>query len=306
MSNANAKGLIQIIQETQPLHIAALDVVKQKFVSNFNACHPGNQGELMYHRQMIYFNQTLAGNDNLKNADQFSLYACFVTAAVKNWSFDPADNEVYLIARAGKAGLQPQAGAYVRRLMETNQIVFAEQAVLVFIGDDFSVEKGRVTRHSENFKSEKVIAAYVRFVLDDRGNDRYFVYRPSDWNSWKEKSPTKTGPNWTGGFEGQPQPGFLRTKIVLHACKEKCWATGQRPVGVDQFENVVVEDADEVEITDNNKAVMNIIKQPAAIVTPKQQPINVPSADNTNNDDEEFAKQQTNGNAGVKIEDDNF
>lgn len=297
MSNENARGLIQIIQDTPAPQIASLEVVKKKFIANFNACHKGNIGDLMYHRQLIYFNQQIAGNEKLKAADSFSLYACFVTAAVKNYSFDPADNEVYIIPYKGKAALQPQAGAYVKRLIETNQIAFADQAKLVYEGDLFKVSGGRVKEHEENFQTEKIIAAYIRFVIDETGNDRFFVYRPSDWQQWRQKSQVPDGPNWTGGINGQPNAGFLRTKIVLHACKEKCWAIGQRPPGVDQFENVIVEDADEVVVTTNAKE-----EKPAAAAKQIEKP---PAAAPPIIDDE-FPKSNS-SEAGVKINDeDNF
>ena len=41
-----------------------------------------------------------------------------------------------------------------------------------------------------------------------------------------------------------PEPNFLRTKIILHAAKEKCWFTGSTPIEVEQF-NVEVEAEEE-------------------------------------------------------------
>src|SRR5690606_15733451 len=112
--------------------IAELEFVKNRFIENYNLANKSNAGDLMYHRQLVHFNQLVSANNQLANADKFSLYACFVTAAANGYSFDPEDNEVYLIARGGKAKLDRQAGAHVRRLKRTGQIKFVEQARLVY------------------------------------------------------------------------------------------------------------------------------------------------------------------------------
>lgn len=260
------KSVLAVLQSTPPTQIASLDFVKDKFVENYNKCNSSDSGELMYHRQLVHFNQTISNSDQLMKADPFSLYACFVTAAVNGYSLDPQDDEVYLIAIKGKAHLWRQAGAHVRRLQRTRQIKFAEQARIVYQGDTFQVENGRVVKHVENFQSETMIAAYVRFVIDDAGTDRFFIYRKSDWESWRRKSPNpktvQKSPTWlseslwdNGVIGGEnPEPGFLRTKIVKHAAKEKCWATGMIPAEVETFTEIEIDaDPDELLAEVSNK-----------------------------------------------------
>lgn len=253
----SAQSIMQRIQQTPISQIADLDFVRQKFIENYNASHHQRLGELMYHRNVVHLKQIISGNEKLQKVDPFSVYACFVTAAVNGYSLDPADNEVYIIPRDGKACLDRQAGAYVRRLIRTDQAQFAEQAKLVYEGDDFTVENGRVVTHKENFKSDIIVAGYVRFVIDQAtGHDRYFVYRKSDFDSWRKKSPNpktieKKGQYGTylseslwdnGVLNGtQPEPNFLRTKIVKHAAKEKCWATGMIPIQIEHYAEVEVE-----------------------------------------------------------------
>lgn len=238
--------IIETLQKTPPMQIASLDFVRDKFVDNYNRCHGSDSGELMYHRQLVHFNQQIAGSDALKKTDPFSLYACFVTAAVNGYSLDPQDNEVYLLAIKGNAHLWRQAGAHIRRLKRTRQIQFAEQPRIVYSGDVFEVENGRVTKHIEKFATEEMIVAYVRFVIDSKGTDRFFIYRKSDWEAWKRKSSNPNGENWN--TNGQPNAAFLRTKIIKHAAQEKCWATGSIPAEVDTFSNIEIDaDPDEIE-----------------------------------------------------------
>ncbi len=232
--------IMKVLQETPVKQIGDLEFVKEKFISNYNFCNPGNLGELMYHRQVVHFKQAIAASEALQKADPFSIYACLITVSVKNWSLDPIDQEVYMFTRGGKAVLQPQAGSYVKRLMQSGQIIFADQVKLVYKGD-IEVENGRVVKHIERFESEEIVLGYVKFVIDQRGNDRYFIYRKSDWEAWKKKSPQANGDNWSGN-NGQPGAAFLRTKIVLHACKEKCWAVGNVDPRAEMYNDIIVDD----------------------------------------------------------------
>jgi hypothetical protein len=58
-------------------------MVKEKFIKNYNLANRSENGDLMYHRQLVYFNQSISSSKQLQEADKFSLYACFITASVK-------------------------------------------------------------------------------------------------------------------------------------------------------------------------------------------------------------------------------
>jgi recombinational DNA repair protein RecT len=322
MSNVNnsPKNIIEVIQSTPANKVAELDFVRDKYIQNFNACHKEKVGELMYHRNVIHFKQTIAGSDPLQKCDPFSLYACFATAAVNGYSLDPGDNEVYLIARKGKACLDRQAGAYIRRLLRTNQIQFAEQAKIVYQGDIFQVVNGRVLQHVESFQSDIIVAGYIRFVVDENGADRFFIYRKSDFESWRKKSANpatimKQSQNgnqylseslWDNGILGgtQPEPNFLRTKIVKHAAKEKCWATGNTPAVVEVFAEVEVDsDDDGQKLTTTTQLMAPVQSQPQQIAQAQVTPAPVMTVVS---DDSFVQETKPAASAGKSFEDDNF
>ena len=277
----NRVNIIELINNTPATKIAVLDFVKDKFIQNYNACNPDKQGELMYHRQLIHFNQIINGSDKLKNADKFSLYACFVTAAANGYSLDPADNTVYLIPKGGKAHLWRQAGAHVHRLIRSNQIRHAEQVQLVYKGDNFMASKGRVIKHEQNFMGDEIIAGYQEFVLPD-GQSRYFIYRPSNWESWRSKSDVPDGANWNFKGTNQPEEGFLKTKITKHACTEKVWATGMNPISPDAFQDVEIE-SDDIPSDLVNMPTASVVTGPVADDRPTFRPgVTAPGVPNPN------------------------
>lgn len=268
--NPSAVSVIAKLNKTNAVDIATLGEVKNAFVSNYNLCNKGSMGELAYHRQLAYFNQAIQNSADLQKADKFSLYACFINAAVNDYSLDPADDEVYLLALKGKAVLWRQAGAHIKRLKKSGQLHYADQVRFVYDGDDFEVQSGRVTKHIEKFKSETIIVAYVRFVIDEKGTDRYFIYRKSDWEAWKSKAPNKT--LWESGINKQPDPGFLRTKIVKHAAKEKVWATGQKPMGAEIFTDVEIEELEDVPVQNGQLPTDTFISEPIGVEIEEEKP----------------------------------
>lgn len=247
---ASVANLMQTITSTPFDKIAELDFVKSRYITNYNACNPNADGELMYHRNLVFIKQAL---DTFKDKqtgaklliDPFSVYACITTMAVDGLSAAPSDGEVYMYPKEGKMFLQKQAGAHVRRLQQTGQILEVKKVNLVYKGDIYEVEDGMVKRHIEKFESDTIIAGYVKFLLPG-GAEKHFTYRPSDWESWRSKSPIPFGDNWRHTPVGvekdykpfQPHPGFLKTKIISHAAQEKSWTPGRRPVTVEIYQNV--------------------------------------------------------------------
>lgn len=241
---STAKETMELINKLDVLSIPSHDMVKSKFIQNYNAFNKGGNGEFMYNKNMVYLMQILNSTSAFKQVSPFSVYACMTTIAAFGYSIDPADGHIYLISRDGRLCISKQAGAYLQRLYKTQQIHDASEAVLVYEGDNFTKKNG-IIDHEECYKSEKIVGGYVKFTLDKAGTQRHISYRLSDIEGWRAKSPQKDGPNWRFGDTGQPHPGFLRTKIMLHACQEKCWVPGNSPMGEDIFTDVVVEDGEE-------------------------------------------------------------
>lgn len=301
-TKAAPQQIMALIQNTHPMQIADLDAVRLRYIQNYNQSNREKVGDLMYHRQVIIMKQLLAESPGLQGCDKLSLYKAFMTIAIKNYSLAPEDGEVYLVPLKGKAVLWLQAGAHVKRLMQIGQITSADQAKLVYQGDEFLVEKGRVIKHVEKYASEVMVAGYIIFHLDDKGTEKHFTYRKSDWEGWRKKSQnTKTDNPWTSGELGQPEPGFLRTKIVKHACTDKSWPAGYTAIHAETILDVEYDELPD----DTELPKLNGVEKPAG------QPVTQVPVTATNGhsylepDDVAFANQEA-VEAGVVVESDDF
>jgi len=270
---AGATSLVQIINNTEPLKIATLELVHERFVNHYNLTNVNKMGEIEYQRQMIFFNQAIASNDQLKNADRFSHYAAFMTLAINGWDLDPQAKQVYFLAMGGKAVIWPQAPAQVAKLINRGSINHVNQPKLVYKSElpSFKVSMGKVVAHEENFDiqdDDKIVAAYIIYVIDEKGTEKHFIYKPSDWEAWRSKSKQPNGGNWVSKNQ-QPDPGFLRTKVVKHSATDPSWPTVKNP-SAEKFNNVVVDlDEDDVEV---QTQIGNINAQKPDTITKVEQP----------------------------------
>lgn len=234
-----------------PLSLLSSDFLKNRFIRNHEMIYNDGNGELAFARQSMVYAGLLKASKQLQEAPLISHFKCFIHAGVNDWSLDPADQQCYIVPYGSDIVLQPQAGTFVAKLIKSGQITKCEPAKLVYQGDTFIVKNGKVIEHIEKFETEKIIAGYVVLIRRD-GSEAHFIYRPSDWNAWKAKSKMKDSENWSKGELGQPVAAFLKTKIVLHACKEKCWHPVKHNLG-DSFPEVVERIEDDIENTVPNK-----------------------------------------------------
>ena len=240
---ATAKQTMDMITSKRAAEIPELEIVRQKYIQNYNACNAGGNGEYMYERNLVFLQAIINSTDHFKNCSPFSVYQAMTTIAAYGYSCDPADGHIYFIPRAGKLCVSKQAGAHLLRLYNTKQIVYNGEPTLIYEGDVFSKKDGIIS-HEECYKSDKIIGGYVKFTLDAKGTQRHISYKLSDIEGWRQSSTEKEGKNWRFNGTGQPHPGFLRTKIMSHACQEKCWVPGNTTLGGEVYNDVIIEEAE--------------------------------------------------------------
>lgn len=272
---ATAQQTMALINSTPVLQIPEMDHVRNQYIQNYEKCNPGKDGAFEYQRNLVHLMAILNSNDAFKKCNPFSVYQCLTTIAAYGYSVDPADDHIYLIPRDGKLCISRQPGSKLLRLIKTNQVVIAGEPTLVYEGDTYEVEDGMVKKHVEKFSSDKIIAGYVKFTLDSKGTQRHIRYRISDWEGWRLKSPQATGGNWRWMGKDQPHPGFLRTKIMGHACTERCWIPGNYPNQAEAYDDLIIDAGD------GDYEIINEAKQVHQVVQPTQQPESQPAQKQT-------------------------
>lgn len=289
-----AKDTMQIIYSVPYDQVPELQFVKEKYIQNHNIAHPNDDAELMYHRNVFFLKQALdefkdKDGDPIKVAND-SVYGCMLNAAAENGSFAPADEEYYLYPLGGRLFMQKRPNMYIKRLIETNQISRVLTVQLVKEGDDFEVEDDFVKRHKRNFKTDTIIAGYIKFLLPDGKSEKHIVYEPFDWDSWRASSKDMSSGNWRYTPPGspatyksfQPKPGFLKSKIISHACQERTFTPGRLPVSLVIYQEVIRERDDieeSAEFATKQISVGSIpeITPHEEIKEPKPTPATIPS-----------------------------
>lgn len=238
----NALPAIQIVENAN---------VEAKFVQMYNAIWGVQTGAQIYAKEVFNFQKVLSENPAVADCTKMSLFGCFLDMAVNGLSLDPTGRpHCYLIPRSNKTGYKDQNGkdVYENRAsvsitgygelimrMRAGQIRYADNPVIVYEGDTFSIDLDRGVKkitYSAAIprKSTKVIGAFIRIMRLDGSEDyqwllegdierlKHFSEKSNSyWDAAaRQRVPGKANALYTSN-NGQIDPGFLENKMIKHA-----------------------------------------------------------------------------------------
>lgn len=239
------------LNKLSPMELVENSKVEQKFVQMYNTIHGTDMGAQIYEKEVFNFQKLMQENPALQECTQMSLYGCFLDMAVNGLSLDPTGKpHCYLIPRNSKSGHKDQNGRdiYEKRAsvsvtgygelvmrMRAGQIKYADNPVVVYEGDTFSIDLDRGVKkitYSAAIprKSNKIIGAFIRIVRNDGSEDYQWLLEGdidrlagfsaranSYWdNNARKRVNGKANELYTSN-DGQIDPGFLENKMIKHA-----------------------------------------------------------------------------------------
>lgn len=242
---------VEEINALEPAKIVESPKVEQKFVQMYNTIHGTDAGVQMYEKEVFNFQKLLIENPLLQECSKMSLYGCFLDMAVNGLSLDPTGRpHCYLIPRNSKSGHKDRSGKdiYEKRAsvsvtgygelvmrMRAGQIKYADNPVVVYEGDTFSIDLDRGVKkitYSAAIprKSGRIIGAFIRIVRNDGSEDYQWLLEGdidrlkgfsenanSYWdNAARKRVRGKANDLYTSNG-GQIDPGFLESKLIKHA-----------------------------------------------------------------------------------------
>lgn len=223
--------------------------VEKKFIQMYNAIWGCQMGEQIYHKEVFNFQKLLRDTPAVAECSKMSLYGCFLDMAVNGLSLDNTSHpHCYLIPRNVKTGHKDANGrdVYEKRAsvsvtgygelmmrMRAGQIRYADNPVIVYEGDTFSISLNNGVKQityqaSIPRKSNKVIGAFIRIVRCDGSEDYQWLLQGDIQRlagfSAKNNSYWKDGHRIEGkandlyfSQDGGIDPGFLENKMIKHA-----------------------------------------------------------------------------------------
>jgi phage RecT family recombinase len=222
--------LMQKLKETPSTQLANLPEVGEKFKHIYQVMHGAKSGEHFYEAEKFHFMKTLQENQKLQSCSKLSLYGCFMDVAVSGLSFDPSAKQVYIVPFNINIGTrqQPQWESRAQLMIsgygelalriKQGQIKYADNPVLVYEGDEFSIGTKNGTSYVEHKsifprKSDNIIACYLRITRND-GSVDYKVISIEEIEKLRNFSKDRDSKAWTDGL-----PGMVMSKCIKHAFK---------------------------------------------------------------------------------------
>lgn len=234
-----AMKVMERLENLTPIQMVEDEAISKKFIQLYNNVHGSKSGELFYQAEKFYFMKQLNEVPALKQCSKLSLYGCFMDVAVNGLSFDPTKKHVYIIPRNFNAGtkdapkwekraalmISPYGELTLR--MQTGQIKYADNPVIVYEGDQFSV-KDENGQKSVSYSMKiprtpgaKIVASFIKIVRAD-GSVDYSYLLPDDiarLASYSSKQNNGTANALYNSVNGGIDPGFLAAKTIKHAFK---------------------------------------------------------------------------------------
>lgn len=242
---------VEEINALEPAKIVESPKVEQKFIQMYNVIHGADIGAQIYEKEVFNFQKILTENPALQDCSKMSLFGCFLDMAVNGLSLDPTGKpHCYLIPRSSKTGYKDDKGndIYEKRAsvsitgygelvmrMRAGQIKYADNPVVVYEGDVFSIDLERGVKkitYSAAIprKSNKVIGAFIRIVRNDGSEDYQWLLEGdidrlkgfseranSYWDKNARKRVIGKANELYSSNGGQIDPGFLENKMIKHA-----------------------------------------------------------------------------------------
>lgn len=301
---------VEELNKLAPMELVEDSKVQQKFVQMYNSIHGTDIGEQMYHKEVFNFQKVLQENPSLQECSKMSLYGCFLDMAVNGLSLDPTGRpHCYMIPRNSKTGHKDQYGKdiYEKRAsvsvtgygellmrMRAGQIKYADNPVVVYEGDTFSISLDHGVKKityaaSIPRKSNKIIGAFIRIVRNDGSEDYqwllegdierlagYSARSNSYWDSTARKRVVGNANELYSSNGGQIDPGFLENKMIKHAFdaypkvrigKFTQMQSVEEPdpvidYGVEDTEATVIDNGfDEPQVDDKPKVVQSVVSE---------------------------------------------
>ena len=253
------------INSLSPAQLVDHAGVEEKFVKLYNSVHGDSKGDLMFARQKFHFMKQVNENAALKECTGLSLYGVFMDAAVYGYSLETGSQpDVYLMSRNVNVGTKDSPKWVKNAVMvvspygelktriQAGQIKYADNPVIVYEGDQFSIVDG-VVKHSPSIprKSNNIVASFIKLVRPDGAVDYKWLLK-EDWQRMAEYSAKqnkgKTNSLYTSAHGGI-DPGFLAAKTIKHAFKT------YPKVKLGQFSEIQVTEAP---VEDGNKVPESI------------------------------------------------
>jgi recombinational DNA repair protein RecT len=206
---------------------------QNKFIQLYKAVNKCSDEDAanFFQVEKFSFIRMLQENEALQKCSELSQASCFMEVINNGLSFDKTARHIYLMPKNVKISptewetritWQWQAEGLIYITSQSGSIRNCSIPIIVFEGDVIKVTESFISyEKSIPKKSNKILGGFCIITKSDNSKE-YFWMDVSEMNrmsKYSAKQNSKTGANalYTSGEDGQPDEGFMRTKIILRA-----------------------------------------------------------------------------------------
>jgi recombinational DNA repair protein RecT len=186
-----------ISSQTSAKAVLELPEIETAWIKNYQLTTGKADGALKFNQEKVLFLKRIEEDNQLKNADKFSLYVAFTELAISGGTL--RDGICYVVAFGKKAQFLPGWKFRLEQIDELPAVVHCHQPQAVYDCDEFSYEKGMRTvihKHIPSAKrTESSKITHVYFVVEFQTGPEVYIMEAIDvlkirnqysksWKSW--------------------------------------------------------------------------------------------------------------------------
>jgi recombinational DNA repair protein RecT len=170
----------QIKSATSVKELLKIDIVSNRYISNYEAGTGRKDGKEKYEREAFAFMELANTNAEIMKCDPVSIFAGFIKAGLTGLSF--SSNRLSVYPRGGKLVVEPDAHGKREMLERMTTIRKIDEGTVVFNNDQFSFDpkNKKVVKHEQEFplpkaSEETVKAVYATVHFTDKHTEDYVM-----------------------------------------------------------------------------------------------------------------------------------
>jgi recombinational DNA repair protein RecT len=206
---------------------------QKKFIQLYKAVNKCSDEDAanFFEVEKFSFMRLLQESEALQKCSELSQASCFMEVINNGLSFDKTARHIYLMPKNVKVGdnqwetrmtWQWQAEGLIYITSQAGSIRNCSIPLIVFEGDEIKVTESMITfQKTIPRRSNKILGGFCIITKSDNSKEYFWmdVSEMSRMAKYSAKQNSKNGANalYTSGEDGQPDEGFMRTKIILRA-----------------------------------------------------------------------------------------
>jgi phage RecT family recombinase len=206
----------KVLNSTKNLQeLLDLPAVRAQCIRNYELTKRDGRGELIFERERVLFLKTVNDNPKLQECTRLSVYTAMIQLLASGLSLN--EQQCAIVPRKGVAYWQPMYKGRIEQMMDNPEVVWVNQPVCVYEGDDFEYEMGeepKIIRHRPQRDNKGKPLTHVYLIIEYKHGKKMYIMTKEEVHNVRSYSERyKYNPEKSAWTTSEPE---MWKKSIIH------------------------------------------------------------------------------------------